>query len=98
MIAIIKSLWKEIDYIMHNTFKTTEEYKRELKKMCTYNQSCFNEYPKMVLEENISEKKIKVNWRQRYDIECLFEPAIVKVLTNRSQKGIFKTNNKSKQL
>lgn len=84
-IEIRKSLGEKIDFREHKTFKTAKEYCFELKKMFEYNERLFNDYPNLNLEEYNSERKILVKWGQRYDVEQLFEHAIVHVLRHRRQ-------------
>lgn len=89
VIEIKKSFGEQIDFVEHKTFSTTKEYKLELKKMFKYNEQLFNDYPNLNLEEYVSEKKILVKWGQCYDIEQLFEHAIVHILRHRRQIEIF---------
>ena len=66
-------------------FDSTKEYKEELVKMFAFNEQLFMDYPDLNLEESDPKKKILVKWGQRYDIEQLFEHAIVHVLRHRRQ-------------
>jgi uncharacterized damage-inducible protein DinB len=85
VIEIRNSLGELIDFVEKKTFNSIEEYIRELRIMFRYNEQLFIDYPNMILEEHKSEKKIVVKWGQRYDIEQLFEHAIVHVLRHRRQ-------------
>lgn len=85
VIEIRKSFGKKIDFVEHRTFSTTKQYRLELKEMLKYNEQLFNDYPNLNLEEYVSGKKILVKWGQRYDIEQLFEHAIVHILRHRRQ-------------
>ncbi len=53
--------------------------------MFRYNVSFFDDHPDIALEEFDNDKKIKVRWGQKYDVEQLFEHAIVHVLRHRRQ-------------
>jgi uncharacterized damage-inducible protein DinB len=85
IIEIRKSLGEKIDFVEHIVFNTAKQYKSELKKMFKYCEQLFNDYPNLNLEESDSKKKILVKWGQRYDIEQLFEHAIVHILRHRRQ-------------
>ena len=91
VIEIRKSFGEKIDFLEHKTFKTTKEYSLELKKMFEYNEKLFIDYPNLKLEECNPERKISAKWGQRYDIEQLFEHAIVHILRHRRQIEIFIT-------
>ena len=58
--------------------------------MFAYNEKLFQDYPKIRLEEFSSEKKFKVRWGQTYDVEQLYEHAIVHILRHRRQIERFK--------
>lgn len=64
---------------------TIAAYHHELRKMFEYNEQLFIDYPKLSLEEYDNSKKMLVPWGQSYDIEQLFEHAIVHVLRHRRQ-------------
>ena len=53
--------------------------------MFQYNEKLFEDYPDLKIEESDPQKKIKVRWGQYYDVEQLFEHAIVHVLRHRRQ-------------
>lgn len=53
--------------------------------MFEYNVQLFKDYPTIDLEESDIDKKILVSWGQRYDVEQLFEHAIVHILRHRRQ-------------
>jgi uncharacterized damage-inducible protein DinB len=84
-IEIRNSLGEKIDFTEHKTLLTAEQYSSELKEMFRYNEQLFNDYPNLNIEEHNSEKKILVRWGHRYDIEQLFEHAIVHILRHRRQ-------------
>ncbi len=85
VIEIRISLGEQIDFVERKALNTVDQYEVELKKMFKYNEQLFNDYPNINLEEYDSEKKILVKWGQRYDVEQLFEHAIVHVLRHRRQ-------------
>ena len=85
IIEIRKSLNEQIDFVERKTLDTVEQYKTELRNMFKYNEQFFKDYPNITLEEHDSEKKILVKWGQQYDVEQLFEHAIVHVLRHRRQ-------------
>lgn len=66
------------------------EYNMALDKMFRYNENLFKDYPTISLEEFESNKKIKVRWGQEYDVEQLYEHAIVHILRHRRQIERFK--------
>jgi len=53
--------------------------------MFRYNESLFQDYPNLKLEEMDSSKKMTVRWGQQYDVEHLLEHAIVHILRHRRQ-------------
>ena len=53
--------------------------------MFAFNESLFDDYPKIKLEEMDNNKKMTVRWGQQYDAEQLLEHAIVHILKHRRQ-------------
>ena len=53
--------------------------------MFKYNEKLFSDYPNVSIEEFNNDKKIKVRWGQSYDVEQLYEHAIVHILRHRRQ-------------
>ena len=90
VIEIRKSLGEDIDHITKITLDSIKEYILALDKMFAYNEKLFQDYPKIQLEEFNSEKKFKVRWGQTYDVEQLYEHAIVHILRHRRQIERFK--------
>lgn len=90
VIEIRKSFGEELDFANHITLDSAMKYNIALKEMFTYNEQLFKDYPELTLEEYNPSKKIVVNWGQSYDIEQLFEHAIVHVLRHRRQIERFK--------
>ena len=61
------------------------DYNEALIKMFNYNEKLFNNYSNIILEEFDNDKKIVVRWGQSYDVEQLFEHAIIHILRHRRQ-------------
>ncbi|MEZ4886635.1 MAG: DinB family protein [Chitinophagales bacterium] len=62
-----------------------EGFEIALNDMFRYNEKLFEDYPNISLYEHDNDKKILVSWGQRFDVEQLFEHAIVHVLRHRRQ-------------
>jgi uncharacterized damage-inducible protein DinB len=90
IIEVRKWLGEEIDYKSKVLLATIPEYIEALDIMFDYSIKLFEDYPKIKLEEHSSSKKIKVRWGQQYDVEQLFEHAIVHILRHRRQIEQFK--------
>ena len=67
------------------TNPSVQDYLDDLNIMFDYNVQLFEDYPNLRLEESDITKKMKVSWGQTYDVEQLFEHAIVHVLRHRRQ-------------
>jgi len=85
VVEVRRSLGETIGFIDYKTLNTVGEYKQGLEEMFKYNEELFKDYPNLQLEEYCMENKILVKWGQRYDVEQLFEHAIVHVLRHRRQ-------------
>ncbi len=85
VLEVRKILGEQIEYTERETFQTTRKYQIELKKMFENNEKLFKDYPNIELEETNNEKKILTKWNQKYDVEQLFEHAIVHILKHRRQ-------------
>ncbi len=85
VIEIRKSLGETIDYRAKIALSNSEEYKLALQEMFNYTEQLFFDYPTLNLTEYSSGKKINVRWGQKYDVEQLFEHAIVHILRHRRQ-------------
>ena len=53
--------------------------------MFNYSEKLFQDYPNLNLEEKKANKKILMRWGQLYNVEQLFEHAIVHILRHRRQ-------------
>lgn len=84
-IAIRRHEGEELVYWERKTHDTIAAYQEELQRMFAYNEQLFVDYPNLQLEEKDPDKKIKVSWGQRYNVEQLFEHAIVHILRHRRQ-------------
>lgn len=62
-----------------------EEYKNDIQEMFDYNLALFESYPNLKIEEYNPEKKMLTRWGQIYDVEQIYEHAIVHVLRHRRQ-------------
>ena len=89
-IVIRKWLGEELEYKKREYFNAVVDYNFALDKMFEYNEKLFNDYPNIKLEAYEPENKIKVRWGQLYDVEQLFEHAIVHILRHRRQIERFK--------
>lgn len=76
---------ESLDFPERILLNSIADYNDALDKMFAYNLQLFADYPNVALEVFDSDKKILVNWGQRYDIEQLMEHAIVHILRHRRQ-------------
>ena len=81
---------EDIEYQNNITLNSINEYKNALKKMFKFNEELFNDYPNLELYEYNPNNKIHVRWGQKYDIDQLFEHAIIHILRHRRQIEKFK--------
>ncbi|GAB5554475.1 MAG: hypothetical protein Sapg2KO_40660 [Saprospiraceae bacterium] len=85
VIEIRKSLGESVNYFSKELLGSTNEYAVALEKMFAYNEKLFEDYPNIKLEEYDSSAKFKVRWGQLYDVEQMYEHAIVHILRHRRQ-------------
>lgn len=85
VVEIRKSLGESIEYKPKVLLKNAKAYSEALLTMFQYNVQLFEDYPDLKMEEYESDKKIKVRWGQQYDVEQLYEHAIVHILRHRRQ-------------
>ena len=85
--AIYVRKWKGEDVAFRENIllDSTDLYIKELDEMFAFNEQLFKDYPDLKIEEFEESKKIHVRWKQTYDVEQLFEHAIVHVLRHRRQ-------------
>ncbi len=85
VIEIRKWLGESVSYKDKVFLETAGEYERALSAMFEFNETLFFDYPNLPLFEKDADKKINVRWGQKYDVEQLFEHAIVHILRHRRQ-------------
>ncbi|MEP2936476.1 MAG: DinB family protein [Gilvibacter sp.] len=84
-IQVRRSSGETIDFMPKKTLDNIPDYITALKQMFAYNEQLFIDYPNLVLEEYDCEKKMLMRWGQRYDVDQLFEHAIMHILRHRRQ-------------
>jgi DinB family len=84
-IYVRKAQGETLNFRTSNPLNTITEYIVAMDEMFAYNAQLFEDYPNLKIEELKMEKKIVTNWQQHYDIEQLFEHAIVHILRHRRQ-------------
>jgi len=84
-IAVRQSKGEKVDYRSRLRLPTAAAYVSALDAMMAYNEQLFLDYPGLQLEEYDPRNKIKVSWGQLYDVDQLFEHAIVHILRHRRQ-------------
>ena len=85
VVEIRKWLGEEIPYGDKVIYQDIEEYKEALREMFAFNEKLFTDYPNISLCQHDNNKKITVRWGQKFDVEQLYEHAIVHVLRHRRQ-------------
>ena len=85
VIAIRNSLGEQIEPAQREKLNTVTAYQSGLSSMFKYNEQLFADYPNLVIEQTDNQKKILTSWGQLYDVEQLFEHAIVHILRHRRQ-------------
>jgi DinB family len=76
---------EKMDFKPFELLSSAEAYNKALDKMFVFNVKLFADYPHLPLEEFEDAKKVPVRWGQKYDVEQLFEHAIVHILRHRRQ-------------
>jgi len=84
---------ENVDYKDKVTLSHANDYIQALNEMFNYNETLFKDYSDVSVVEYDKNKKIVVRWGQQYDIEQLFEHAIVHILRHRRQIEILKTKS-----
>lgn len=95
VVEIRKWIGEKVEYKNKELLPDVVEYENALKKMFQYNERLFEDYPNVELCEYENNKKINVRWGQQYDVEQLFEHAIVHILRHRRQIERFKEKLKA---
>jgi len=85
--AVMVRKWKgeELEYVAKVKLDSAKEYCQALDEMFQYSVALFESYPDIKMEENEEEKKIKSTWGQSFDVDQLYEHAIVHILRHRRQ-------------
>jgi hypothetical protein len=65
--------------------ESAEAFTKALDNMFAFNVQLFEDYPTLQIEAFDNNNKIVVAWGQSYDVEQLFEHAIVHILRHRTQ-------------
>jgi len=84
-IYVRKAQGEALDFRERLPLNSIKEYQKELQIMFQYNEYLFIEYPNLPLETFEQKDKMLTAWNQHYDIEQLFEHAIVHILRHRRQ-------------
>ena len=84
-IYVRKQQGETVDFRTSQLLESVDAYNAALDDMFAFNVQLFADYPNLALEEFEADKKILVRWGQLYDVEQLFEHAIVHILRHRRQ-------------
>lgn len=76
---------EKLEYPNRVYLKNSAAFIEALDKMFAFNVLLFDDYPNVILEEFDTAKKMRVSWGQLYDVEQIFEHAIVHILRHRRQ-------------
>jgi uncharacterized damage-inducible protein DinB len=85
VIEIRRSKGEQLDFKNSEKLDTIKAFQEALDRMFEYNKNLFEDYPDINIEEHDNQKKVLVKWGQLYDVEQLFEHAIVHILRHRRQ-------------
>ena len=84
IVVIRQHLGEDIDYYDKAKLESIAAYQSSLDSMFFYAEKLFKNYPKLEMD-HFDDNKIEVRWDNTYDLEQLFEHAIVHVLRHRRQ-------------
>ena len=84
-IYVRKQQGETVDFRTSQLLESVDAYNAALDDMFAFNVQLFADYPNLTWEEFEADKKILVRWGQLYDVEQLFEHAIVHILRHRRQ-------------
>jgi uncharacterized damage-inducible protein DinB len=90
VVKVRKLLGEEISNKDKEMLWQSEDYVVALRDMFRFNEQLFEDYPNITLNETDPHKKIIFSQGQQYDVEQLFEHAIVHILRHRRQIEKFK--------
>jgi 3'-phosphoadenosine 5'-phosphosulfate sulfotransferase len=96
VVEIRKWQGEAIQYRVKEFLNNINDYKAALREMFKFNEKLFVDCPNIKLGEYDPNLKIIVRWGQQYDVEQLFEHAIVHILRHRRQIERFKEKLKKK--
>jgi hypothetical protein len=99
-VYVRKKQGEELPFIGGQLLADIKAYKKALDNMFAFNVKLFTDYPNLTIEEFDNDKKMLVSWGQLYDIEQIFEHAIVHILRHRRQierfLSLLRSNNLKK--
>lgn len=75
------------EYVYHDN---VESYIVDLDNMFNFNEKLFSDHPNLSMSSLQGDSAIQASWGTVYDLEQLFEHAIVHILRHRRQIGRFK--------
>jgi len=90
-----KWLGEELEYRNAIALVSIDEYIESLDAMFAYNEKLFEDHPQIQMIEHKPDKKILARWGQIYDVDQLYEHAIMHVLRHRRQIEKFKMRLKT---
>lgn len=80
-----KQLGEDLEMRSRKSFDSISDYVVAIQQMFQYNVDMFDKYPDIKIEVFATENKMLTSWGQRYDIEQIYEHAIVHILRHRRQ-------------
>ncbi len=90
IIYIRNAQGEQLPFVEKEQLSSIGEYQLALQQMFSYAEQLFIDYPDLVIETFEHTEKINVSWGQQYDVEQMFEHAIVHILRHRRQLEGFK--------
>ena len=85
VVEIRNAMGENLPFINVATLNAVDDYTLALDEMFQYNEALFEDYPSIKWNEHDNHNKINVVWGQQYDVEQLYEHAIVHILRHRRQ-------------
>ena len=89
-IIIRNKLGEDMSFFERQTLPTIAAYSEALDKMFEFNEQLFLDFPELSMESFQKNDLITSSWETLYDVEQLFEHAIVHILRHRRQIEKFK--------
>jgi hypothetical protein len=84
-IYVRKKQGEDLVFVPKKKLQSVADYNVALDKMFDYNVQMFADYPNLEMEEAVHDKKITTNWGQVFDIDQLYEHAIMHILRHHRQ-------------